>query len=364
MKIAVIGAGSAGLAALRHSTSDIFDNEVICYERTAQVGGTWVYTEESGVDQYGLPIHTSMYKSLRTNLPKEVMGYPDYPIPDVPECFIYRTQILDFLNSYCDHFQIRQYIRFLHNVELVKPIDGDRKWLVRVKDLRKNIVTVESFDAVMVCNGHFSNPNIPEIKGQDIFQGQQLHSHDYRVPEVFSDKTVVIVGAGPSGFDLVLEIVKTAKKTIFSHHIQAENGIPFPANIIQKPDVKELTERSVLFEDSSSESIDAIFYCVRFVLQLWSGKKKFPSKEDMLKDENEELKSRTNEGVPKKYFHVIKDRQHVYLEDLAKIANIKTFPPVISNIFVDCYTRVFNNILEYRNAKYKILDEHNFVRLI
>ena len=64
MKIAVIGAGAAGIAAVRHCRANN-SNEVICYEKTDQVGGTWVYREETGADQYGLKIHTSMYKSLR-----------------------------------------------------------------------------------------------------------------------------------------------------------------------------------------------------------------------------------------------------------------------------------------------------------
>jgi len=65
MKIAVIGAGAAGLAALRHCVSGTYDDQVVCYEKTDQIGGTWVYREETGSDRYGLPIHTSMYKSLR-----------------------------------------------------------------------------------------------------------------------------------------------------------------------------------------------------------------------------------------------------------------------------------------------------------
>jgi len=65
MKIAVIGAGAAGLAALRQCTSGNYDDEVVCYEKTDQIGGTWVYREETGSDRYGLLIHTSMYKNLR-----------------------------------------------------------------------------------------------------------------------------------------------------------------------------------------------------------------------------------------------------------------------------------------------------------
>lgn len=51
----------------------------------------------------------------------------------------------------------------------------------------------------MVCNGHYFEPFTPNLKGQNVFQGDQLHSHDYRVPTIFKDKTVVILGAGPSG---------------------------------------------------------------------------------------------------------------------------------------------------------------------
>lgn len=42
------------------------------------------------------------------------------------------------------------------------------------------------YDAVVVCNGHFSEPRVPEFEGQGIFPGRQLHSHNYRVPEPFA----------------------------------------------------------------------------------------------------------------------------------------------------------------------------------
>lgn len=53
----------------------------------------------------------SAYSVTRTNLPKEVMGYPDFQVPDRPESYLTRTEMLDFLNMYCDHFELRPYIR-------------------------------------------------------------------------------------------------------------------------------------------------------------------------------------------------------------------------------------------------------------
>lgn len=83
----------------------------------------------------------------------------------------------------------------------MKPVESSskKKWSVRVKDLEKNQVTEEIFDAVLVCNGHYFQPNYANIKGKDVFKGQQLHAHDYRVPDIFANKNVVVIGAGPSG---------------------------------------------------------------------------------------------------------------------------------------------------------------------
>ena len=61
----MIGAGAAGLAAARHLTSqlDVFD--VTVFEKASCVGGTWAYNENTGTDEHGYPIHSSIYKNLR-----------------------------------------------------------------------------------------------------------------------------------------------------------------------------------------------------------------------------------------------------------------------------------------------------------
>lgn len=64
--VCVIGSGAAGLCALRHFSSkpDCFDR-IVCYEQSDRVGGTWNYTEQTGLDQHGLPILSSMYRDLQ-----------------------------------------------------------------------------------------------------------------------------------------------------------------------------------------------------------------------------------------------------------------------------------------------------------
>ncbi|XP_047360680.1 flavin-containing monooxygenase FMO GS-OX5 isoform X3 [Vespa velutina] len=387
MKYAVIGAGAAGLAALRHFASGTYKDEIVCYEKTEEIGGTWVYREETGLDRYNLPIHTSMYKSLRTNLPKEVMGFPDFPIPDRPESYLTRNEILQFLNSYCDHFKLREYIRFLHHVEYVEPTSEDRKWSVKVKNLKENVVKTETFDAIMVCNGHYFEPFIPNLKGQDVFQGDQLHSHDYRVPAIFKDKTVVVLGAGPSGMDLALEISTSAKRVILSHHLKESILTRFPDNVIQKTDVVELTEHDAAFQDGSKETIDVIFYCtenptlaivglpfyvcafsmfdlqIRFLLRFWHGDKSFPEKAMMLREESEELERRIQNGLSKRHFHMMGTEQGKYYDDLANTAGITPLLPVLVKLHNESSKRFLDDLVHYREDRYRIIDDYNYVQL-
>lgn len=66
LRVAVVGAGAAGLCAAHHilSRGESFDLPVV-FEQSARVGGTWYYEERVGTCDDGRPIHGSMYRDLR-----------------------------------------------------------------------------------------------------------------------------------------------------------------------------------------------------------------------------------------------------------------------------------------------------------
>lgn len=65
-RVAIIGAGAAGLCAARHAAAAADEvGEIVVFEQTAQLGGTWVYTDEIGRDANGLPLHSSMYRDMK-----------------------------------------------------------------------------------------------------------------------------------------------------------------------------------------------------------------------------------------------------------------------------------------------------------
>lgn len=64
LRVAVVGAGAAGLCAAKHilSSPSSFAPPVV-FEATGGVGGTWCYTEH--VHEDGRPVYSSMYRDLR-----------------------------------------------------------------------------------------------------------------------------------------------------------------------------------------------------------------------------------------------------------------------------------------------------------
>ncbi|KAL8483499.1 hypothetical protein ACS0TY_026257 [Phlomoides rotata] len=81
--VAVIGAGVAGLATARALKGE-GHHQVLVYEKSDKLGGTWVYEPQVESDPLGHDpnreiVHSSLYHSLRTNLPRQLMGFSDYP---------------------------------------------------------------------------------------------------------------------------------------------------------------------------------------------------------------------------------------------------------------------------------------------
>lgn len=131
-RIAVVGAGTAGLCAARRALENGF--LVTVYEQADEIGGTWIYTDQVGQNEYGIDVHSSMYQGLRTNLPKEVMGYPDFAIEGYEESYVPSKAIEQFLGDFCEKYQLKKYIKFLHYVIRIMPTK-DNRWQVSEKTL-------------------------------------------------------------------------------------------------------------------------------------------------------------------------------------------------------------------------------------
>ncbi|MCB1985585.1 MAG: NAD(P)-binding domain-containing protein [Burkholderiales bacterium] len=194
--VAVIGAGSSGLAAARHFLACGF--EVHVFERENDLGGNWNYGKSC----------SRVYRSTHTISSKACTEFPDFPMPREYPDYPHHTQILAYLRAYAAQFKLLEHIHFSAGVANVEPVnEGDActRWIVTFNNGDK-----QQFDLLVIANGHNWFPKFPEYPGE--FSGQILHSAEYRRPDIFTEHRVLVVGGGNSGCDIAVEAAQFADR--------------------------------------------------------------------------------------------------------------------------------------------------------
>ncbi len=296
-RVAIIGAGPSGLAALRAFESarrkGAVIPELVCYEKQADWGGLWNYTWRTGTDQYGEPVHGGMYRYLWSNGPKECLEFADYsfeehfgrPIPSYPP----RAVLHDYIKGRINKSGVGSYIKLNTVVRWVSYSEKTGKFSVTVKDLPSDTISTEEFDYVIVASGHFSTPNIPEFPGVTKFPGRVMHAHDFRSADEFAGKDVLLVGASYSAEDIGIQCHKYGAKSITFSWRTKPMGFNWPEGFKEVPLLEKVEGKVAHFKDGTSKQVDAIILCTGYLHH-------FPFIEDTLR-----LKTRNRLYPPQIY---------------------------------------------------------------
>jgi cation diffusion facilitator CzcD-associated flavoprotein CzcO len=122
-----------------------------------------------------------------------------------------------YFDEVAERYNLKQRIQFNTEVISVVPAeDSAGEWDVTVKGSEGE--STARYGAVLVANGHHWDPRWPEpaFPGADEFEGEQLHAHEYREPDVLVGKRVLVLGIGNSGVDIAVESSRIADKTFVS----------------------------------------------------------------------------------------------------------------------------------------------------
>ncbi|XP_069823524.1 flavin-containing monooxygenase 5-like isoform X2 [Dendropsophus ebraccatus] len=209
--VAVIGAGASGLVAIKSCLDEGL--EPTCFEKSNDIGGLWRYKEHSE------DARASIYKSVIINTSKEMMCFSDFPIPEHFPNYMHNSKIMEYFRMYAERFNLLDHIQLKTTVCSIKRSPSfltTGQWVVTTEKDGKQEVAV--FDAVMICTGHHTYPNLPlsSFPGIEKFKGQYMHSRDYKVPDNFKDKRIVVIGIGNSGGDIAVELSRTAQQVFLS----------------------------------------------------------------------------------------------------------------------------------------------------
>lgn len=290
-KVAVIGAGPAGLSAAKYLKAQGSFDSITVFEQQDEVGGIWKYSDlapgpypapqadpffapDTPIEEDGRAIFPSaMYSKLHSNIPKQLMQFGDQEFEDDDWAYPSREAVQRYLVKYSQG--VRDIIKFEYQVTNIKhSLKGVKdEWNLEAQSVTSKEGFSDKYDAVVVANGHYAIPFTPNIKGLSEFQaahpGVIIHSKQYRAASAYQDKKVVVVGNGPSGSDIALQINQVSKgKTLLSVKK------PTPPERLQHIGAEEFAEinefitenRTLRFKDGREVTdVDAVVFCTGFV---------------------------------------------------------------------------------------------------
>ena len=166
------------------------------------------------------------YFGLRNNIPTSLLCSNLGPWPKDTEDITGHANVQRYLQGLSKEFGVDDATIFHTRVEDAEKSDDGSQWNLRTITLLKShgrpriVERNWAFDAIVVATGHYSLPRIPDIPGlaewKAHFSENIIHTKQYRLPEQFTSKTVLVIGGGASAYDVCREASETAKKVIHS----------------------------------------------------------------------------------------------------------------------------------------------------
>ncbi|PPK87214.1 cation diffusion facilitator CzcD-associated flavoprotein CzcO [Neolewinella xylanilytica] len=199
IRVAVVGAGCSGLAAVKNCLARGLD--VVCFEANDDIGGNWIYSEQPG--------HSSVCETTHLISSRSMSAYLDFPMPEAYPDYPSHDQVLRYFRAYADRFRLRPHIRFRTRVTEARLL-ADGRWQIAT-----DAGDPEVFDFLLTANGHHHAPRHPE-EVRSAFTGRYLHSHAYKHNRSFAGERVLVIGGGNSGCDCAVEISRVAARTDIS----------------------------------------------------------------------------------------------------------------------------------------------------
>ncbi len=171
----VLGAGAAGLAAA--ATLRGIGVDAIVLERHDEVASSWRTRYDD------LRLNTAGWMSTQPGYRATRRRYGEFPP---------RDEWIRYLEDYAAHHQIE--IRYGTEARRVKSVNGG--WGVETDkgDLHARFI--------VVATGYDHDPDVPDWPGREGFTGKLCHSSEYRNPEPYRGRDVLVVGPGTTGSEI------------------------------------------------------------------------------------------------------------------------------------------------------------------
>jgi putative flavoprotein involved in K+ transport len=205
-EVVIAGASAAGLSVAAMLQRAGIPSLLL--ERSDCIGASW----------------RGRYESLYLNTPRLTSTLAGYRMPRRYGRWPTRDDVIEYLEEYARRCDAR--IRFETALERVDRDDGD--WRLRTSD---GELTARH---VVIATGPEARPSIPDWPGRAGFEGELIHSLEYRNADPFQGRDVLVVGPNTSGSEIAQELaikgaarVRTAmRKPPFISTREWPRGVP------------------------------------------------------------------------------------------------------------------------------------------
>ncbi|WP_328943178.1 NAD(P)/FAD-dependent oxidoreductase [Streptomyces sp. NBC_00250] len=183
----VIGAGPGGLAvaaALRGRGV-----RAVVLEKSDAVGASW----------------RAHYDRLRLHTTRRLSALPGLKIPRSFGRWVARADVVRYLEKYAEKHELE----IVTGVEVFRVERSGSDWVLHATGGRRLVGR-----AVVVATGYNHTPRLPEWPGLDAYAsggagaGALLHARDYRNPEPYAGKDVLVVGIGNTGAEIAADLAE------------------------------------------------------------------------------------------------------------------------------------------------------------
>jgi cation diffusion facilitator CzcD-associated flavoprotein CzcO len=181
-QVIVIGAGPAGIA----SALALKDARLapLVLDQADAVASSW----------------RSRYDSLRLNTWRPFSHLPGRPFPKGTPTFPSRDQLVEHLEHHAGEDGIE--LRLGTRVDQIER--GDGEWVIGTSEGEVRA------PQVIVATGLDQSPVIPGWPGRETYEGELLHSSEYRNPDPFKGRRVLVIGPGSSGMEIAQELSESS----------------------------------------------------------------------------------------------------------------------------------------------------------
>jgi cation diffusion facilitator CzcD-associated flavoprotein CzcO len=188
----VIGAGMGGLYAVRRLAADGLT--VAGFEGAHDVGGVWLHNAYPGAR---VDIEAYYYSFFDPEFYGEWEWTDRYPA---------QPEILSYLRTYADRFDIRRHFQFGTWVDKLHWQSETQRWRVVTHDGQ-----VLDATHVFLATGQLSKSKTLPFPGVEDFTGDWLEtSHWPQDPVDLAGRRVAVIGTGSSGVQAITEVAKVA----------------------------------------------------------------------------------------------------------------------------------------------------------